>query len=353
MLDRMLRIGPVQLETPLLLAPIAGHTDLAFRLLCRELGGVGLACTDLLNCHSLLRASPTALALAKTSAADTPLCMQLYGNDSDPLPEAACWAVDHGAIVVDINMGCPVDKVAKKNGGSLLLRDPDRTARLAERIVRAVDRHSVGRVPVTAKIRLGWDDSCIVGPRLARMLVAGGIAAITVHGRTTAQYFKGDVRMDGIAEVVAAVSSIPVIGNGDVREPEDVIAMMERTGCAGVMIARGALRTPWLFARAAELLRTGISLPEPGFSEKLRIVRRHLELLVEFEGERTAVRTLNQRISWYGKTMGHIKPLKEAIRLARTAREIESVLDEWIERVQSRGASELLCASASTGGGGM
>ncbi len=345
----MLRIGPVTLESPLLLAPIAGHTDLAFRLLCRELGGVGLASTDLLNCYSVLRGAATALDLAKTSPDDQPLCMQLYGNDQDPLPDAARWAVDHGAVVVDINMGCPVDKVAKKNGGSLLLCDPDRTARLAERIVRAVAQHTGGGggVPVTAKIRLGWDDSCIVGPRLARMLEDAGIAAITVHGRTTVQYFKGEVRIDGIAAVVSAVKSIPVIGNGDVREPEDVIAMMERTGCAGVMIARGALRTPWLFARALELLRTGVCLPEPTFEEKIRIILRHLDLMVEHEGERVAVRTLNQRISWYGKTMGHIKPLKERVRLARSAAEMRRALEEarasdW----DTESAVEPSCAAA-------
>ncbi len=325
----MLRIGPVQLETPILLAPIAGHTDLAFRLLCRALGGVGLACTDLLNCHSILRGHPNAMRLAKTCADDRPLAMQLYGNDRDPLPEAARWAVDHGAAIVDINMGCPVDKVAKKNGGSLLLCDPDSTTRLAERIVRAVEQHSGGRVPVTAKVRLGWDDSRIVAPLLARQLEEVGIAAITVHGRTTEQMFKGRARLDGIAQVVAAVRSIPVIGNGDITEPEHVPHMMRATGCAGVMIARGAIRTPWLFRRAWDLLRTGVVSPEPSQIEKVGIIRRHLELMVEHEGEMRAVRTLNSRISWYGKTMGHVKPLKEAIRTASSATRIFEVLDGW------------------------
>lgn len=326
----MLRIGPVQLETPILLAPIAGHTDLAFRLLCRELGGVGLACTDLLNCYSILRGHPNAVRLAKTCAADRPLAIQLYGNDRDPLPEAARWAVDHGASIVDINMGCPVDKVAKKNGGSLLLCDPDSTTRLAERIVRAVEEQSGGRVPVTAKVRLGWDDSRIVAPRLARQLEDVGIAAVTVHGRTTEQMFKGKARLDGIAQVVAAVKSIPVIGNGDITEPEHVTRMMRVTGCTGVMIARGAIRTPWLFRRAWDLLRTGVASPEPSQLDKVGIIRRHLELMVEHEGEHRAVRTLNSRISWYGKTMGHIKPLKEAIRTATSAKRIFEVLDAWV-----------------------
>ncbi len=322
----MLRIGTIQLDSPLLLAPIAGHTDLAFRLLCREQGGVGLASTDLLNCHSILRGNPRAMELARTAPGDQPLCMQLYGNDTDPLPDAARWAADHGAVVVDINMGCPVDKVAKKNGGSLLLCDVDRTARLAERIVSAVAARGV---PVTAKVRLGWDDEHIVAPKLARMLEGVGIQMVTVHGRTTAQRFRGSVNLDGIGEVVAAVDSIPVIGNGDLIEPEDVQRMMHYTGCAGVMIGRGAMRAPWLFRRALGLLQTGIAPPEPDPVEKIRMIRRHLELLLEHADEKWAVRCLNTRISWYGKTMGHIKPLKEAVRLARTSGEILLALNEW------------------------
>lgn len=337
----MLRLGPVQLETPLLLAPIAGHCDLAFRILCRELGGVGLASTDLLNCHSVIRENPKALQLAATNLQDQPLCMQLYGCDQDPLPEAGAWAVDHGAVVVDINMGCPVDKIAKKNGGSLLLCDIERTVRLAARIVESVERASRGRVPVTAKMRLGWDTSRIVAPGLARKLEDVGIQAVTVHGRTTVQMFSGAADWSGIAEVVAAVKSIPVIGNGDVTEPEHAIDMMRRTGCAGVMIGRATLRTPWIFARAHALL----SMPtpshpriehaisqEPTFDDKLRIMLRHLELLLEHGSEREAVKRMNTQVSRYGKTMGHIKPLKEAIRTATTAGQIHAAIQEWFGR---------------------
>lgn len=324
----MLSIGRVTIDPPVLLAPIAGHCDLPFRILCRELGGVGLASTDLLNCHSILRGSRRAMELAATDPRDQPLCMQLYGNDGDPLPEAGRWAVDHGAAVVDINMGCPVDKVAKKNGGSLLLCDPDRTVRLAERIVNAVEPRGAA---VTAKVRLGWDRSCIVAPRLARRLESVGIRAVTVHGRTTEQRFRGSVDLDGIGEVVAAVDRIPVIGNGDITEPHHAIAMMRVTGCHGVMIGRGAMRTPWLFARIERLMRSGDAGPEPTFAEKLRIILRHLDLLVELRGERAAVECMSKRISWYGKTMGHIKPLKEAIRLARTTGEMREHLCEWLE----------------------
>jgi len=327
----MLRIGSVQLKTPLLLAPMAGYCDLPFRLLCRELGGVGLASTDLLNCHSILRGNAAAMKLAATCAADDPLCMQLYGNCDDPLPEAARWAIDHGAKIIDINMGCPVDKVAKKNGGSLLLCDVDSTVRLAERIVCAVAARGV---PVTAKLRLGWDRQRIVAPQLAAKLEQIGIAAITVHGRTTDQFFKGAVDLQGIAAVAGAVQKIPVIGNGDVTCAQDALRMMQMTGCAGVMIARGAIRTPWIFRQTWDLLRLGEKNQEPTRSEKIRIILRHLELLLEHSGERDAVLCLNQRVSWYGKTMGHIKPLKEKLRLARNTHAMRQALLEWLDRAE-------------------
>jgi nifR3 family TIM-barrel protein len=315
---------------------MAGHCDLAFRILCRELGGVGLASTDLLNCHSILRGNPRAMRLAATNGQDQPLCMQLYGCDEDPLPDAAKWAVDHGAVIVDINMGCPVDKIAKRNGGSLLLCDVDRTVRLAAKIVRAVEACGT---PVTAKLRLGWDRSRIVAPRLARRLEEAGIAAVTVHGRTTEQRFSGGVDLDGIASVVAAVSRIPVIGNGDVMEPEDVADMIRLTQCAGVMIGRGAMRKPWIFARSWQVLRTGSPGPEPEFSAKVGIILRHLDLLLEHAGEHEAVACLSRRISWYGKTMGHIKPVKEAVRVASSSQEIRVALQEAVAGVCPVGAA--------------
>jgi tRNA-dihydrouridine synthase B len=312
----VLRIGPVQLDSPLLLAPIAGHTDLAFRILCREQGGVGCAYTDLLNSRAILKETSRTLDLARTNEFDQPAGMQLYGNSEDPLPEAAVWAVDHGARIIDINMGCPVDKVAKKNGGSLLLRDCGSTTLLAKRIVDAVTRHTGGRVPVTAKMRLGWDPEHRVAPILARQLADIGIAAVTVHGRYTVQFFSGKADWNAIGEVVEAVPRIPVIGNGDVTEPEHVTELIRASGCAGVMIGRGAMRTPWIFRRAKALLDTGTVGPEPCVSDKFRAILRHLELAAQYDGEDRARKLLRQQIAWYGKSMGHIKPVKEAVRTA-------------------------------------
>ena len=229
----MLRIGSVQLQTNLLLAPIAGHCDLSFRLTARSFGGVGLACTDLLSPEGVLRENYRSMILAMTCEEDSPLAMQLYGGNVDRLCEAARWAEDRGAHVVDINMGCPVDKVTKRDGGSKLLCDPDKTLGMVEKI-KAVLRN----VPLTCKLRLGWDDSCIVAPYLAKRLEQVGVSLVTIHGRTTQMMFSGHARLDGIAEVVAAVEKIPVIGNGDIKSPQDARHMMEYTKCAGVMIGR-------------------------------------------------------------------------------------------------------------------
>src|SRR5689334_20954388 len=225
---RPLQVGHVRLPTNLLLAPIAGYCDVSFRLVARSCGGVGLACTDLLCPEGVLRENYRSMQLAATCEQDAPLAMQLYGGNIDRLCEAARWAEDRGPAVIDINMGCPVDKITKRDGGSKLLCDPDRTLRMVER-VRAVLTHT----PLTAKLRLGWDDSCIVAPRLARRLEDAGVEMVTVHGRTTEMKFSGAARLNGIAEVVAAVRRIPVIGNGDVRTPADAKRMIEYTKCAG------------------------------------------------------------------------------------------------------------------------
>jgi len=348
----VLRIGPLTLKTPLLLAPIAGHCDLPFRLLCREQGGVGLASTDLLNSRAILNGSAKTLELAATCPADDPCGMQLYGNGDDPLPEAACWAVDHGARLIDINMGCPVDKVAKKHGGSLLLRDCSATTNLAERIVKAVERHSGGRVPVTAKMRLGWDAEHFVAPRLARDLESVGIQAVTVHGRWTVQFFSGKADWARIGEVVSAVRNIPVIGNGDITEPMHVISLLRETGCHGVMIGRGALRTPWIFRLAWELLQMPTPDPallrEPSVTDKVSMIHRHLELLRSHNySERHALHMMKLRMAWYGKSIPNGKLLRESFRIAMSLREMADALSAF-GRTSAAGIRE---TSPSTIGG--
>jgi tRNA-dihydrouridine synthase B len=347
----MLRIGSVTLMTPLLLAPIAGYCDLAFRLAVRSVRAtpqtgigdapaVGLACTDLLCPQAVLSESEKSKWLAATCEEDRPLCMQLYGADADIMADAARWAQAHGATTIDINMGCPVDKVTKKNGGSKLLCDPCGTVALAHKVVRAVT------VPVTAKIRLGWDDGSIITRTLPPALADAGIAAITVHGRTTAQMFRGQARLDtggddcirAVVESLRAFPDVPVIGNGDVKAPADARRMMGLTGCAGVMIGRGALGQPWLFRDAAHHLATG-TLPEPWpRADRARLVLMHFDNLLRMRDARIAINTIRSRMSWYSP---HLQPwpgLKRDVQAIADAQAMRDYLLAGIERMQSSDA---------------
>ncbi len=329
MIAQPLTIGPVTLGSNILLAPVANYCDLAFRLCVRSFGGVGMASTDLLSPHGLLRGTARSLDLAQTNDADRPVAMQLYGCDPDVLAQGARWAVEHGATVVDINMGCPVDKVAKKNGGSLLLCDVPATVALTQRVVRAVEAASAGRVPVTAKMPLGWDEARLVSPDLARRLEEIGVAAVTVHGRTTEMMFRGKVRLDGIARVVECVRTIPVIGNGDILTPGDALRMLRETGCAGVMVGRGAFSAPWLPRDIWAAQTAGGAPPEPTEAEKIAAIRRYLDDMIRFRDERYAMIHVRRRIAWFGKRLGPCKPLREAVRLAQGPAEVHRALDEF------------------------
>jgi tRNA-dihydrouridine synthase B len=356
-LGRPLRLGAVQLRTNLLLAPIAGYCDLAFRTICREQGGVGLACTDLLSPQGLLRGTATSLDLARTDESDKPVGMQLYGSDPQIMAEGARWAVEHGATVVDINMGCPVDKVTKKDGGSKLLTDLSRAVAIAERVARELEKcplsgeewarrtgapadpgASAHTVPLTCKMRLCWSDedyrqgrAC--SPRLARMLADAGVAGVTVHGRTTEMKFSGAVHLEGIARVVeAAGGRIPVIGNGDVRDAADAVGMIRATGCDGVMIGRGALSAPWVFRDAWALQTVGRVPPEPDDEQKVAMIRRFFELMRDQRGDHYAMFQVRRRISWFGKRLngGMCRPLKEAVRVAADPEAVHAALDAFL-----------------------
>ena len=311
----LLRIGSVQLESNVLLAPIAGHCDLAFRLAARSCGAVGLAFTDLLCPHGVLRQNSQTQWLMATCEQDRPLGMQLYGSDAGLMAEAARWAVGEGATTIDINMGCPVDKVTKTWAGSMMLCTPDHTLRVAEAIVRAVG----DRVPVTAKTRLGYYHNERTGAALARRLVGVGVACITIHGRTAEQRFKGEADLDGIAEVVAAVHEagggrVPCIGNGDIRTPFDAQRMIERTGCDGVMIARAALGAPWIFRDTHRLLTTGQIGQELTVRQRLDTIRLHYHHMRALRPARWAVNRIRACMGGYGVHLGPCKPLKLAVQ---------------------------------------
>ncbi|MEM1071490.1 MAG: tRNA-dihydrouridine synthase [Planctomycetota bacterium] len=333
-----LQIGPVSLQSNLMLAPMAGYCDLAWRITCRELGGVGLACTDLLSPHGLLRGNQESVDLARTNDADKPIGMQLYGADPTLMAEGAIWAADHGATVVDINMGCPVDKVVKKDGGSKLMCDVPGAVRIAEAIRKALPEH----VPLTAKMRLGWDEAAVqdrCAETLACRLTDVGCVGITVHGRTTEMRFKGQCRREGIKRVVEAVGAytggtIPVLGNGDVTSAEDALAMMRATGCAGVMIGRGAMARPWIFRDAWALQTTGHAPPQPSHAQIVGITRGYFDRMREYRGDHYALHKIRTRVSWLVKPMNSrhhsAKPLQQAIRTAPTAEAVHAALDAYL-----------------------
>jgi len=320
-----MRIGSCELSSPLFLSPLAGYTILPMRLTLRELGGLGWATTDLVNARSLIERNPKALQLVRSSAADRPMAIQLFGSVPEEMRDAAKICEELGATSVDINMGCPVKKVVGIGGGAAMMTELTKTASLARGMIEAV------KIPVTAKMRLGWDDDNLTAPDLARVLEETGIAAIFVHGRTRAQGFSGTVNLAGIRAVVQAVKSIPVIGNGDVTTPESAEKMIDETGCAGVSIGRGAFYDPWIFKRTDELLRTGILPPEPTFAERLRVMRRHFDLAVEVFGEERGSLMFRKIAPWYAKRFGPAIEFKKSIVKITTRAGFDAALAAYID----------------------
>lgn len=319
-----MHLGPHTLSSPLFLSPLAGYTNLPMRLTLRELGGLGWATTDLVNARSLLERNPAALKLAATCPEDRPLAIQLFGGVASEMRDAAVLCEQLGVQSVDINMGCPVRKVTQIGGGSAMMTELSRTAKLVEGMVRAV------RIPVTAKMRLGWDADNLTAPDLARVLEDAGVAAVFVHGRTRAQGFGGRVNLAGIRAVVQAVRSIPVVGNGDVTTPQAAKLMLEETGCAGVSIGRGAFYDPWIFRRTAAYLRSGELPPEPRFQERLQVMRRHFERSCEFYGEERGAVHFRKVAPWYAKRFGPAKPFKIRILTIRSRADFEAALADYL-----------------------
>jgi len=318
-----MRIGNHELVSNLFLSPLAGYTNLPMRLTLRELGGLGWGSTDLVNARSLLERNPTALQLAATCPGDQPLAIQLFGSVPEEMRDAAVACEALGAQAVDINMGCPVRKVTRIGGGSAMMTELAGTARLVRGMVDAT------RIPITAKMRLGWDEENLTAPDLARALEDAGVSAVFVHGRTRAQGFGGRVNLAGIRAVVAAVRTIPVIGNGDVTTPEAARRMLDETGCAGVSIGRGAFYDPWIFRRTEQFLRTGECPPEPDFAERVRVMRRHFDRYCEFYGEARGARLFRKVAPWYAKRFGPAKPFKQRVLTIGSRADFEAALAEY------------------------
>lgn len=293
-----LEFGPLHLRTNLFLSPLAGYTTLPFRLAVRAIGGLDLCTTDLVNAKSLLMRNPKALQLVATCVEDSPLAVQLFGADPGEMREAAQMLEEMGVASVDVNMGCPVRKVVRTGSGSLLMTAPENAAKLIEAMVSGV------KIPVTAKMRLGWDSTQLTAPDLARALEGAGVAAVFVHGRTRAQGFSGRVDLAGIRAVAAAVDRVPVVGNGDVTTPAAARRMFMETGCSGVSIGRGAFYNPWIFRQTAELLESGEVITESGFEERLKFIVTHLDRMIEFHGPEKGCVLFRKIAPWYARQLG-------------------------------------------------
>jgi len=321
---QIVRIGSLNLASNLFLSPLAGYTNLPFRLVVREIGGVGLCSTDLVNARSLIEKNPKAFKLIETRPADSPLAVQLFGSVPEEMRDAAVMLEARGVASVDINMGCPVKKVCKVGGGSAMMTELDKTSALVRGMVNAV------KIPVTAKMRLGWDDDNLTAPDLARTLEDVGVAAIFVHGRTREQGFGGTVNLAGIRKVVEAVKTIPVIGNGDVITPQAAKKMFDETGCAGVSIGRGAFYNPWIFQHTLAFMANGELPPEPLFSERVRVLCRHLDLMVEIFGEELGCRMFRKVAPWYSKRFGPCHEFNKHVVKVSTRAQFHEILENYI-----------------------
>ena len=321
----MFSLGSLQLNSNLFLSPLAGYTNLPFRLVIREIGGVDLCTTDLVNARSLIERNPKALKLIETNERDSPLSVQLFGGVKEEMRDAAVMLEEKGVHSIDVNMGCPVPKVTKTGGGASMMTELPKTQKLIRTMVDAL------RIPLTVKMRLGWDDRNLTAPDLARALEDCGIAAVFVHGRTRAQGFDGTVNLRGIASVVEAVQSIPVIGNGDVTTPQAARHMIDKTGCAGVSAGRGAFYNPWIFLHTQEYLQTGNLPPEPSFEERMHVLRRHYDLMVEVFGEERGSLQFRKVAPWYAKRFGPVKPFNLAMVRISSRKDFEKAVADYLE----------------------
>lgn len=327
-----LRIGSLPLDSRYLLAPLAGYTNLHFRRVIRSLGGVGLATTDLVNARALLEGTPKSLLLIESTPDDRPFAVQIFGSDPAVMRDAAQFLEARGVDAIDINMGCPVPRITRHGAGAGLLCRADAAVQLVRRVVESV------RIPMTVKMRLGWDESNITAPEFARAFEQAGVAAVTIHGRTRAQGFSGTVDLAGIRRVVEAVESIPVIGNGDVRSIPDAARMLAETGCHGISIGRGALANPWIFRQLAEWEAAGDYAPPGSFHDRLNLLLRQFGFLEERHGTEMAIRHFRRMGHWYLKGMRVRARLRDEFQRATTRAEFNDILARIAEDGPTRGS---------------
>ena len=315
-----MKIGDKEITSRLVLAPMAGVTDLAFRQVCRELGA-GMTVTEMVSAKALCYQDKKSRGLLKLGPGEHPVSAQIFGSDAVCMAEAACIAAElSGADFIDINMGCPVGKVVSNGDGSALMRDPEKAARVAEAVVKA------SPVPVTVKMRRGWDKGSINAVELAQMLEQVGVAAVAIHGRTRAQLYAGQADWVTIRQVKAAVH-IPVIANGDVFAAEDAVRILHFTGADAAMIGRGCLGNPWLFQQAQAALEGRDIPPLPPLAERCQTALRQIRLAAEDKGEHIALLEARKHYAWYLKGVPHSNYYKEQIVRMNTLEDAERVTE--------------------------
>lgn len=319
-----MRIGNVLLENNVFLAPMAGVTDLPFRLLCKEMG-CGLVYSEMVSAKGILYDNQNTTELLRVEEAERPTAIQLFGSDPHILGEMGRKIEGYPFDIIDVNMGCPAPKIVKNGEGSALTKNPQLVGEIVKALVDAQKK------PVTIKIRKGFDDAHINAPEIARIAEANGAAAVAVHGRTREQYYSGKADWDIIRQVKKAVS-IPVIGNGDIFTPQDAERLLHTTGCDGIMIGRGAQGNPWIFQRVLHYLHTGELLPEPTAEERVEKALRHAEMLIGYKGEYIGIREMRKHMAWYMKGLPGAAELRGKLNGTENLEEMEALLMAYLKK---------------------
>ena len=319
-----LKIGNVRLKNNLILGPMAGVTDLPFRLLCAE-QGAGLVCMEMVSAKGILYGNKNTEALLTVDEREHPVSLQFFGADPDIMSEMAKKIEDRPFDILDINMGCPVPKVVNNGEGSALMKNPVLAGKIIEKIAKAIQK------PVTVKIRKGFDEEHVNAVELAHAAQESGAAAVAVHGRTREQYYSGSADWDIIRQVKEAVS-IPVIGNGDLHTAQDVWKMKEQTNCDGYMIARGAQGNPWIFSQILHMLETGQELEKPSAREVAEMVLRHARMQLDFKGNYTGIREMRKHAAWYTSGFQHASKLRCELNTVETYDQLEELMMRFAER---------------------
>ena len=316
-----MEIGNVKLSNNLILAPMAGVTDLPFRLLCKE-QGAGLLCMEMVSAKAILYKNRNTIPLLTIDEREKPVSLQLFGSDPDIMAQIAHQIEERPFDILDINMGCPVPKIVNNGEGSALMKNPKLVGEIVEKVSRAISK------PVTVKIRKGFDDDHVNAPEIARIAQESGAAAVAVHGRTRQQFYSGKADWDIIRQVKEAVS-IPVIGNGDLQTADDVLAMKAQTGCDGFMIGRGVQGNPWIFAQILHKLKTGEDLPRPTQEEVRQMILRHARMMMEFKGEYIGIREIRKHAAWYTAGYPNSSRLRDAINNVESYEKLEELILAW------------------------